>query len=401
MADNKIYEIVRDNLLKMLEENGGRWCCPWNCNIKFAKPYFSEPDEYYKGINVLLNRPGEYVTMKMVKDMQADGKNIAIRKGCHTHSIYYYNFAEQKDKDGNVIVDEDGNPQKKPFFRFYKVFSIDDVIGLESRVPYEKHEHTLNEKMELAMKYIRTYCEVNDIDMQAIKGGTSAYFNPSRNSITIPDISQYQNPYEFFSTVFHELSHAIDHKLRLSKGINEKVKIDNYSAGELLAEISAAMMCQQFGIPDTETFENSVSYIDSWSKKIKEERASFIVSVSSKSWSCVEELVQSVERELLKQEAEKCDEIAVQSREGIINIFKNADGDFEYNIYKQDILSEKIRLMDGGILEYSEDGIRNVFDALSDLLEDYGIRDDEIKPVDIDDFESLMAGDIQYEDVLR
>lgn len=401
MADNKVYEIVRDNLLKQLEENGGRWCCPWNCNVKFAKPYFSEPDEYYKGINVLLNRPSEYVTMKMVQDMQAEGKDISIRKGCHMHSIYYYNFVEQKDKEGNPVLDDKGNPVKKPFFRFYKVFALDDVIGLESRVPYESHEHTLDEKMEKAQQHIKLYCELNGIDVQVVKGGTSAYFRPANNSITLPDISQYKNPYEYFSTVFHELSHAIDHKLHLSTGINEKVKIDNYSAGELLAEISAAMMCQQYDIPDTETFENSVSYIDGWSKKIKDERASFIVSVASKSWQAVEELVSSVEKEIARREAEQCNEIAVQAREGIINVFVNSDGDFEYNIYKQDSSTGKIKLYDGGILDYSEEGIKNVFEALTDILDGLGIEKENITPVDMDDLESVLDGDMEYDEVFR
>ena len=248
---------------------------------------------------------------------------------------------------------------------------------------------------------IKLYCELNGIDVQVVKGGTSAYFRPANNSITLPDISQYKNPYEYFSTVFHELSHAIDHKLHLSTGINEKVKIDNYSAGELLAEISAAMMCQQYDIPDTETFENSVSYIDGWSKKIKDERASFIVSVASKSWQAVEELVSSVEKEIARHEAEQCNEIAVQAREGIINVFVNSDGDFEYNIYKQDSSTGKIKLYDGGILDYSEDGIKNVFDALTDILDGLGIEKENITPVDMDDLESVLDGDMEYDEVFR
>lgn len=398
MSENKIYEIVRDNIIKQLNENGGRWCCPWNHNIKFAKPYYSEPDEYYKGVNILLNRPSEYVTMHMIKELQEQGQDISIRKGSHMNTIYYYNFVEQKDENGEPVVDEQGKTVKKPFFKFYKVFSIDDVIGLESRVPFEEHEHTLDEKMKQARMYIDTYCKINGIDMQVKTGGTSAYYRPSENSITIPDISQYKNPYEYFSTVFHEVSHFIDHKLHLTSGINEKVKIDNYSAGELLAEISAAMMCQQFGIDDLDTFANSVSYIDSWSKKIKEERASFIVSVASKASQCVDELVGSVEKALLLQRAQETDEIVFKSGDMIFNIFINSDSDFEYNIYKYSFGNDKVKEFDGGILERSSE-IRNVFDALNDLAGVYGIEPDTMTAVSIDDLENLLSGDILFEDI--
>ena len=301
--NNKIYEIVRDNVLEMLDDCG-RWLKPWESNVKFAKPYFSDIGEYYNGVNILLNRATEYITFKKIQELKEAGADLKIRKGSHQSTIYYYNFMEKKNEEGEVLVDENNNPVKVPFIRFYKVFAIDDVIGLESRVPYEEHTHTIDEKMEKAMLYIEKYCELNGIDFQIVKGGTSAYFNPNRNSITVPDISQYKNPYENFSTIFHELSHAIDFKMKLSDKVNEKVHIDGYSARELLAEISSAMMCRQFEIPDDEAFRNSVAYIEGWSRKIKEERPAFITSVCGKAWQCVEELVKSVDRAMLQEEAD-------------------------------------------------------------------------------------------------
>ncbi len=297
---NKIYEIVRDNVIEMLDSSG-RWLMPWETNVKFAKPYFSKVGEYYNGVNILLNRPSEYITFTKIKELNKAGANLKIRKGSHQSTIYYYNFVEKKDKNGEVEVDDEGNPVKVPFIRFYKVFSIDDVMGLESRVPYEEHTHNIDEKMENAMNYVKTYCKLNGIDFRIVKGGSSAYFNPNRNSITVPDISQYKNPYEYFSTVFHELSHAIDFKLNLSDKVKEKVHIDGYTAGELLAEISSAMMCRQFEFPEDEAFRNSVSYIEGWSRKIKDERPAFITSISGKAWKCVEELVKSVDEAASKK----------------------------------------------------------------------------------------------------
>lgn len=129
--NNKIYEIVRDNVLEMLDDCG-RWLKPWESNVKFAKPYFSDIGEYYQGINILLNRATEYITYKKIQELNEVGADLKIRKGSHQSTIYYYNFMEKKNEQGEVLVDENNNPVKVPFIRFYKVFSIDDVIGLES-----------------------------------------------------------------------------------------------------------------------------------------------------------------------------------------------------------------------------------------------------------------------------
>ena len=59
-----------------------------------------------------------------------------------------------------------------------------------------------------------------------------------------------------------------------------------------------------FVIPDDEAFRNSVAYIEGWSRKIKEERPAFITSVCGKAWQCVEELVKSVDKALLQEQAE-------------------------------------------------------------------------------------------------
>lgn len=84
--NNKIYEIVRDNVLEMLD-NCGRWLKPWESNVKFAKPYFSDIDEYYQGINILLNRATEYITFKKIQELneaEAEAVRIIFEKYAYT-----------------------------------------------------------------------------------------------------------------------------------------------------------------------------------------------------------------------------------------------------------------------------------------------------------------------------
>jgi antirestriction protein ArdC len=51
-----------------------------------------------------------------------------------------------------------------------------------------------------------------------------------------------------------------------------------YSREELTAEISAAMVMNFAGIELPQTFENSVAYIKSWAKKLREDAKAIVVA---------------------------------------------------------------------------------------------------------------------------
>jgi antirestriction protein ArdC len=44
---------------------------------------------------------------------------------------------------------------------------------------------------------------------------------------------------------------------------------ENYSREELVAEMGSAMLCSRCGIENPKTFQNSVAYLQSWIKALK------------------------------------------------------------------------------------------------------------------------------------
>ena len=42
------------------------------------------------------------------------------------------------------------------------------------------------------------------------EGGTRALYRPSTDTILVPDRGRFEQPEEFYCTVFHELVHAVD-----------------------------------------------------------------------------------------------------------------------------------------------------------------------------------------------
>lgn len=408
--NNKVYEIVQQQILDMLAESEKegkiRWVKPWQGGSPLPKSYLADENTFYKGINAVINEPSEYITFTELQKMREQDSSIKIRKGCHTHTVYYFNFMEKKNEDGTIKTDDKGNPIKIPFLKFYKVYDINDVIGLESRMKnYVKNEHTLDANMKKAELYMKVFCDVTGIDMVVKEGSSRAYFNPVRNSITVPSKSQYskENTAEYYSTCLHEISHAIDYKLGLIADANRLGSADGvrnedaYSSGELLAEISSQMLAHRLMIDAECSMKNSVEYIRGWSQKIKSEKTSYIVLMAGKAGKACDYFFEQVEKELEKYNVP---EAVVQGDNKIIHIFENSDSDFEYEVYKFDILSEKIRLLDGGIIERGED-INNLMDALADVTSDWCISEQALHSMELDDFEELMAGDVKYEEVCR
>jgi len=44
-----------------------------------------------------------------------------------------------------------------------------------------------------------------------------AFYSPSKDSVTVPELSQYAKPEEYYSTLFHELAHSTGHESRLNR----------------------------------------------------------------------------------------------------------------------------------------------------------------------------------------
>lgn len=394
--------MVKEQVLQMLkdsEERGDfRWVQPWNNSCPFAKSYLSEPDHFYSGINLLLCPAGEYLTFKQIQDLQEQDDSIKLRKGSHARTIYYFNFQQKKDENGNLLFDEDGKPLQTPFFRFYKVFSINDINNLETRMPMNEVEHDIDAKMEKALMYIRKFCELTGIDYVEKKGSNQAYFVPATNSITVPDKSQYQSIYEFLSTICHEVTHAIDKQLGLTSSI-EELQTSKYASGELIAEWGACILLNMFQIEDDSTTKNSVEYLRGWSEKIKSEKDSYIVSMANKAWKAAIYLKDTVEIALLKEQAQEQDEVVFFAEGKIIHIQVNSDGDFDYTFYEYDEDCKKIKFLDGGVIEQGEE-VQNLYDAMTDIIEGYNIPEKQIELIEIEDFESLLAGDTSLDETL-
>ena len=109
-----------------------------------------------------------------------------------------------------------------------------------------------------------------------------AYYRPSTDTVVVPEIGQFKEVSEYYSTLFHELTHSTGHSSRLNR-ITAPAFFgsEEYSKEELVAEIGAATLVNMAGLETPKSFKNSAAYIQGWSKALKENKK-MIVEASGK-----------------------------------------------------------------------------------------------------------------------
>ena len=87
----------------------------------------------------------------------------------------------------------------------------------------------------------------------------------------MPSKTAFHSQAEYYSTLFHELTHSTGHAKRLGREGIEKIQpfgSEDYSKEELLAEMGSAMLCGVAGIEQA-TISNSAAYLHSWISRLK------------------------------------------------------------------------------------------------------------------------------------
>lgn len=320
---NKVYDIVKEKILSRLEEaeknnETFNWVKPWNGGPNTPISYNS--GKRYKGINAVVMDPGEYITFKQIQDLQKVNSEVKLKSGSKANQVFFYSLNEKKDEDGKAILDDKGKPETYCVLKYYNVFNVKDVEGLNPRFEVKTYEHTPTENMEAADKYIAEFCKRTNLKMNIEFGSNEAFYRPSAHSVTLPDKKQFKSQYEYYSTVFHELSHSTGEAL--GRENKNTFGSEKYSKEELVAEISAQMLCNTFGIVDDRSETNSIAYIQGWSEHLKEATPTLIASACISAQKACDLIAEEFYKDIEKSQpvASLDDQInAAQAKATVIN----------------------------------------------------------------------------------
>ena len=266
-----IYKEVTDRIIAQMEQGIIPWEKPW---IACGKAISRATGKPYSLLNqMLLGQPGEYLTFQQCQ--QEGGR---VRKGEKAHMVVFWKWMEQEDE-------ETGEVKQIPFLRYYNVFHITQCEGLAPK-RVEPLPSSAASADETAESVINAYCQREGVKILHEEGDRACY-RPASDTITVPHMRQFALTAEYYSTVFHELTHSTGHTSRLNR--LDKVAFfgtEAYSKEELVAEIGAAALVNHVGLETAHSIRNSTAYVQNWLQVLKGDKR-FIVSAAGKAEKAV------------------------------------------------------------------------------------------------------------------
>lgn len=272
MKTNNLYSQITNEIVKQLEAGIVPWQKPWQ-NGTFMGCVSHTSGKPYSLLNQwLLNyRSGEYLTYKQI---QAEGGRV--KAGEKANIVVFWHFVEKTeleavcDENGDEIDTREVITNRYPVLKSYHVFHIDQCEDIKPKFNNEakKSEH---EPIEVADEIVKEYVEREGLKLE-IKNTNRAFYTPLLDRVEVPELAQYEVKEEFYSTLFHELTHSTGHAKRLNRDTLTKLAAfgdETYSKEELVAEIGSAFVCQMVGIDCKKAFTNSVAYIQGWLRALK------------------------------------------------------------------------------------------------------------------------------------
>ena len=271
--DKDLYQQVTNKIIAMIEKGVAPWRRTWS-TYGLARNYVTR--HIYTGINLILMNNTQhpipyFMTWKQVKDMGGQ-----VRKGTKAEMAIFFNVF-YKDRFDRTISKEEAQIFRKKgdeiqvlkFIRYYNVFNIADVEGIQFRIP--EIELNPNGKIvwcENIIENMPNRPELKSID------GNRAFYSPTLDFVNMPDIKQFETPEDYYATFFHELTHATGHASRLAREevmCPEAFGSKPYSHEELVAEMGASFLCSSVNIDYDNIMENNAAYLAGWLKVLKED----------------------------------------------------------------------------------------------------------------------------------
>lgn len=260
---NSIYQEITDSIISELEKGAIPWVKPWKADSSADKNVLSQKP--YQGINRLIlgmsSMARGYTVPVWASYKQWESLGANVRKGEKGTRIVFFSPVTKENK-------QTGEKENYAVLKAYWVFNALQVDGIEI-TPSETPTGSFNSIERAEERIVKTGALISH-------GGDAAFYMPSQDRIQLPHKSAFDNESSYYATAFHELTHWSGAAHRLDRTKGKRFADPAYAFEELVAEMGAAFLCQDYGIQGE---LRHAGYIQSWLKACKDDsRAIFKAS---------------------------------------------------------------------------------------------------------------------------
>ena len=261
--------------ITLLKEGTVPWRKGWTCaGILPASLHSKRP---YRGFNSLwlgiIQQVYGYQSPYWTTYRAAKKAGGAIKEGEYEKSAYIilwkWLLVEDKKKPGEV--------KRVPMMRTWNVYNTDQWDGLDVTLP---------ERIEREPSGILPWIQ-STYDGPGFRrvAGDRAYYSPLRDEIVVPEAHQFMSEIAEAETIAHEYVHSTGHQDRLARLESTWMERQDYAKEELVAEIGASMLMQQYGIePD---LPSMADYVKGWLRALEDDH-SLVISAAQAAQKAVD-----------------------------------------------------------------------------------------------------------------
>jgi antirestriction protein ArdC len=263
---SKVYEVITGQIVEQLERGVVPWARPWK--VDGLAPSNLVSRRPYRGINVFLLGFRAASTPWWLTFRQAKALGGSVRAGERSTPVIFWRWVDRTER--GIDETSSGSERRRerlPVLRYYSVFNLDQTEGIDlAKVPAV--DPSAIDDVPTAEEIVARFPDPPAIEHLA---QPRAFYRPSTDSVTMPPRSAFERTEGYYSTLFHELTHATGHAKRLARPGFDKNHAspfgsEPYSREELVAELGAAFLCGEAGLePD---ISNSAAYIDHWRQQL-------------------------------------------------------------------------------------------------------------------------------------
>jgi len=277
LSQSAIREDVTNRVVAALKSGAVPfWRQTWAKSENSGTPTSAVSGKPYRGINrILLSLLGHeskwFATYAGWRSLGGQ-----VRRGERgVTAILYKPVTKKKLND-----DSEEEQSSFAFMKTFSLFHISQVDGDLSRfrdTPKLNSEPTFVDYGPAEEVFAATGAEVRF-------GGGRAFYSPTNDFIQLPPKSSFQQAHEFYSVLAHETVHWSGHESRLNR-LNKFARFgsESYAVEELVAELGAAYLSNEIGLPQSDDLSNVTAYLGHWLKVLQRDHAAIFTAASAAS----------------------------------------------------------------------------------------------------------------------